>query len=176
MAHNNYRQTHGLSALTLNQSLVEAAQGHAVWMAATGKFSHTGENGNSVADRVRAAGYRFGAVGENIAYGYGSVVTVMAGWIKSPGHERNIRGSYQHVGFGVAPGPDGRLYWVANFGAPPAGHNLLANVVSLSDLSVVESVAGSTSVRDDLEIKSSDQPGQLTQPTSADQHCKVGRV
>ena len=57
-------------ALTLEPRLAAAAQGHAEDMTAKGYFSHTGQDGSSVAARVTRQGYTWSRVGENIAYGY----------------------------------------------------------------------------------------------------------
>ncbi|MEX2366451.1 MAG: CAP domain-containing protein [Pseudohongiellaceae bacterium] len=55
----------------------------------------------AISDRVTATGYTWSAVGENIAAGYSSVEEVMQGWLKSPGHCRNIM-SDQFSEFGVS--------------------------------------------------------------------------
>lgn len=104
--------------MTLDSRLIAAAQKYAVVMAAKDHFSHTGPDGRSPFDRMKAEGYYYRAAGENIAFGHRNVPEVMDGWIKSPGHEANIRGNYANVGFGSAPDRNGRIYWVANFGTP----------------------------------------------------------
>lgn len=100
-------------ALKLSARLSKAAQGHADDMAAQGYFSHSSADGRSWDDRVRAAGYPKPG-GENIAAGYTDGFDVVAGWLDSPGHKRNIMDcAFTRVGYGYnATGG----YWVQDFG------------------------------------------------------------
>lgn len=104
--------------MTLDSRLIAAAQKYAVVMANNGQFSHTGPDGRSPFDRMKAEGYYYRTAGENIAFGHRNVPEVMAGWIASPGHEANIRGNYANAGFGSMADSNGRIYWVADFGTP----------------------------------------------------------
>jgi len=88
-------------------------------VAKNGRMTHVGEDGKGPADRINDEGYREASSGENIATGYASPVSVMNGWMTSPGHKNNILGrEYRHVGLGVAPAPSERLYWAAVFASP----------------------------------------------------------
>lgn len=110
---NQYRQQAGCRALIRNSYAEKAAQGHADWMNATGTFSHTGANGSSFVDRMKAAGYASPG-GENIAYGQRDAQAVMTAWMNSPGHRANILNcKFTRIGVGVA---GTRNYWVQNFG------------------------------------------------------------
>lgn len=81
-------------------------------LAASGALSHDGW-----VDAIRAAGYTGGALGENIAYGYGSAESVMSGWMRSTGHRANILRSYfRDLGVGCTRDGRGRLWWVQSFG------------------------------------------------------------
>ena len=68
-------------------------------------------------DRIVFAGYRFNgfksfAVGENIAMGQMTIDEVMKGWLKSPGHCKNLMNAmFREIG--VAEDHD---YWVQDFG------------------------------------------------------------
>lgn len=84
------RSRNDLPALTVSDALVRAAGAHARDMAQNDFFSHTGSNGSGIGDRARAAGYGFCFIAENIAKGQGSLDEVMAGWMGSTGHRRNI--------------------------------------------------------------------------------------
>jgi uncharacterized protein YkwD len=112
---NTIRAESGLSALSVNRELTQAAAAHARDLAETGAFSHTGSNGSSVGDRVRRQGYGFCFVAENIAKGQGSLEQVLNGWMASPGHRRNVLAS-QAREFGLVRGP-GNL-WVMVLGKP----------------------------------------------------------
>jgi uncharacterized protein YkwD len=100
---NAERQKYNLAPLTLSSQLGQAAQGHADDMANNNYFSHTGLNGSSVSDRVRATGYSYRSVGENIAAGQRSPSDVIQGWMNSTGHRANILNSgYTQIGFGYS--------------------------------------------------------------------------
>jgi uncharacterized protein YkwD len=106
--------------LTVNVLLNKSAQGHAQDMSDRNYFEHNTPEGTTPGQRMRAAGYMGGLMGENIAYGQANAQEVVAGWIKSPGHCRNImNGDYAEIGVGVFRNPmTGRIYWVQNFGHP----------------------------------------------------------
>jgi uncharacterized protein YkwD len=89
-------------------------------MATKDYFSHYSKSGKSPFQRMRAAGYRYRAAGENIAAGrsLASPEAVVKAWLKSPGHCKVImNGKYKELGVGRVEGP-GRwsVYWTQNFG------------------------------------------------------------
>jgi uncharacterized protein YkwD len=103
--------------LVWNENLEKAAQGHAWDMSNNNYFSHTSKDGRSMEDRIVFAGYIFKgfksfAIGENIAFGQGSISEAMDGWIKSPGHCKNLMNS-QFKEVGVS---ENHKYWVQDFG------------------------------------------------------------
>ena len=65
-ATNAERKAAGLGQLTADPKLLAAARGHAANMAKQDKLEHT-LDGAGMADRVKAAGYEYRAVAENIA-------------------------------------------------------------------------------------------------------------
>ncbi len=87
---NAFRANAGLQPLRVSGALTRAAAGHARDMAQNGFFSHTGSNGSGIGDRVRAVGYGFCFIAENIAQGQSSVEQVLSSWMASTGHRRNI--------------------------------------------------------------------------------------
>jgi len=103
--------------LVWNDQLEIAASGHAEDMSDKNYFSHTSKDGRSMADRITHAGYYFKGyrsftVGENIAQGQMSIPEVMAGWLKSEGHCRNLMNpSFKEVGVAEI-----NHYWVQDFG------------------------------------------------------------
>ncbi|MFE7038220.1 CAP domain-containing protein [Streptomyces atratus] len=111
---NSERSKAGCSPLTVNAKLTKAAQDHSADMASHRNMSHTGSDGSAPGDRITRAGYRWSAYGENVAYGYTTPESVMAGWMNSPGHKRNILDcSFKEIGVGLAqPGS----YWTQDFG------------------------------------------------------------
>ncbi|MDB5942929.1 MAG: cysteine-rich secretory family protein [Ramlibacter sp.] len=77
-------------ALAWNDVLFSAAARHSQDMADRNYFSHDTPEGVSFSQRLTAVGYAYSAAGENIAAGQTSVSQVMAGWLASEGHCRNI--------------------------------------------------------------------------------------
>lgn len=105
-------------ALTYNAQLEQAAQGHATDMATRNYFSHTSQDGRTMAQRITATGYAWRTIGENIAAGQTTPEQVVAGWLASEGHCRNIMNpGFRELGVGYAPGGSYGHYWVQNFGA-----------------------------------------------------------
>ncbi|CAN5201339.1 hypothetical protein BH18GEM1_BH18GEM1_19000 [soil metagenome] len=108
--------------LRIDGRLERAAQRHADDMLARGYYGHETPEGVGPRERAAAAGYEGAGIGENLAQGQYSVEEVMDGWMKSPGHRRELlEPSFSHVGFGFAHGRNGRgyqTYWVQLFGTP----------------------------------------------------------
>ncbi|MFE2485435.1 CAP domain-containing protein [Streptomyces mirabilis] len=111
---NSERGKVGCSSLTLNAKLSKAAQDHSADMASHQNMSHTGSDGSDPGQRITTAGYTWSAYGENVAFGYSTPEEVMAGWMSSPGHKRNILDcGFKEIGIGLAqPGS----YWTQDFG------------------------------------------------------------
>ncbi len=102
-------------AMSLSGTLAGVASGHALDMAEHNYFEHVDLAGKSPADRVRAVGYKEKLVGENIAYGPGSVEEAVQGWLDSPGHCENIMDPrFAQMGIAYSAGRTSRhgLYWV----------------------------------------------------------------
>ncbi|GAA0580347.1 hypothetical protein GCM10009416_18400 [Craurococcus roseus] len=102
--------------LAMNQFLNDSAQTHSDWMLATDTFSHTGANGSSAGDRMKAAGYAFTGSwtwGENISIRWGGTPSASNalvegfhdGLFKSAGHRTNILSdAFKEVGIGIGFG------------------------------------------------------------------------
>ncbi|UUP18208.1 hypothetical protein NTH_02688 [Nitratireductor thuwali] len=119
---NAERAREGLPGLRLAEPLNAAAQAHAEDMARRDYYAHRSHDGQDVADRYRAAG---GGLWEIIAENISSciacrtaseqIVEFHAGWLRSPGHRRNILDPrVRSFGFGIASA-EGRLYAVQTF-------------------------------------------------------------
>ena len=107
--------------LQLSATLASAAAEHAMDMAQHDYFEHEDLGGHSPGDRVRGTGYRYRLVGENIAYGPATADEVVAGWLHSPGHCRNImEPRFIDMGLAYAPGQGSRrgLYWDQELATP----------------------------------------------------------
>ena len=106
--------------LAWNASLGAAAQGHSKAMAYGNYFAHQDPDGDTAADRARAAGFRGRQIGENIAAGQGSPNKAMAGWLASPGHCANLMNPmFTQVGaaYAMDARSDQGVYWTMVFGA-----------------------------------------------------------
>lgn len=107
--------------LTWNCSLESAALKHSVDMASNDFVDHTGSDGSTFITRVNDTGYAWSTLGENIAAGYSSVDSVMAGWIESPGHCGNLMNpNFSNLGSAKYSNPSSRygVYWTQVFGRP----------------------------------------------------------
>ena len=110
---NNYRSLVGVPSLTLDSSLVEAANIRAKEL--SDSFSHTRPNGSSCFAVLSELGISYGTAGENIAAGYSSSQSVMEGWRSSSGHYQNIISSkFKKIGIGVNI-INNQYYWVQIF-------------------------------------------------------------
>ena len=112
---NEQRRMHGLPNLIWSDKLGEVAQAHSVNMASDRFFSHVDPLRGGLTRRLNAAGVHWRMCGENIfqAEGYDDPVPVaVEGWMKSPGHRRNILDpNFNHTGVGFTLGP-GRVFYV----------------------------------------------------------------
>jgi uncharacterized protein YkwD len=107
-----------LPPLKMNPKLMEVARKHAENMAAQDKLEHVLDD-KKPGDRLKAAGYKYRAVGENIALGGTGVADVVEGWMGSKIHRDNIlKPDYTEIGVGVAKNAKGDPYWVQVFGKP----------------------------------------------------------
>src|SRR5436305_12518679 len=104
---NPERARHRLGPLRLNLRLTKAAAGHARDMVGRDYFSHDTAGGGDFAARIRKAGYRGYTLGEDLAWGSGTLGTaraIVAAWMHSPGHRANILNRrFREMGAGVAP-------------------------------------------------------------------------
>lgn len=115
---NAERAARGLAPMTFDARLGAAAQAHSEDQVRRREMSHIGADGSDVASRVDRVGYAWRSVAENVAYGYATSEAVMAGWMASEGHRRNILSANVHIGMGLAVDADGRLYWTLVFATP----------------------------------------------------------
>ena len=99
---NQVRQQNGLSDLTLNQSLIEAASLKAGDMVAKNYWAHTSPNGITPWSFFQNVGYKYLYAGENLARDFTNSSSVIDAWMNSPTHRDNILSSrYQEIGIAV---------------------------------------------------------------------------
>jgi uncharacterized protein YkwD len=115
------RSRAGVGPLRIEGRLMKAAQMQAEQMASLGRMDHVLNDGPYPApqDRLAAAGYKWRAFAENIAYGQRGAADVTESWMGSAGHRANmLNGTYTEIGTGYAVDPRGRSYFVQVFGKP----------------------------------------------------------
>ncbi|MFN3258065.1 MAG: CAP domain-containing protein [Ilumatobacter sp.] len=117
---NAERTQRGLQPLELDERLTEAADRHTSDQAAAGDIYHVAPNGTGPGERIAATGYPFSSWGENVAAGYRTAEAVMAGWMNSPGHCRNILNpGYTELGVGyLETATSYRIWWTQKFARP----------------------------------------------------------
>lgn len=99
--------------LAWNELLEKAAWLHSADMERKGYFSHASLEGSRAGDRLDSVGYKWKSFGENIGMGYRNEKEVVAGWISSPSHCKNIMNRmYTEMGVGRSG-----LYWTQAFGS-----------------------------------------------------------
>ena len=138
---NEHRQSLGLRPLSGSSSLEASAAWKARHMAAYRYLGHDDPAppvARGVSARLAACGYPVSSSGwgENVAAGYRTAASVMAGWLGSAGHRANIENpSFTVVGIGAAADASGAVYWVQDFGTaggsgPPPGTTTTATTTT----------------------------------------------
>lgn len=115
------QQMNASAALSWNDTLAAAAQGHSRAMANQNFFDHIDREGRTPGDRAELAGYSGQRIAENIAAGLDSPRKVVDGWLASPGHCINLMNpQLRELGAAYATDPksDAGIYWTALFGTP----------------------------------------------------------
>jgi uncharacterized protein YkwD len=89
---NAARTERGLQPLTVDPELTGIARRHSCAMAERGFFEHTMPDGTTMAERLKAAGRRYLAAGENLARieARDPAARAVAGWLKSATHRENM--------------------------------------------------------------------------------------
>ncbi|MCL5435390.1 MAG: CAP domain-containing protein [Patescibacteria group bacterium] len=102
---NQKRQENGLSPLSLNQQLSNAAAGKANDMFSQNYWAHNSPDGKTPWVFIKGAGYNYIYAGENLARGFTNAQDVINAWMASPEHRKNmLSGNYQNVGYAVETG------------------------------------------------------------------------
>lgn len=102
---NAKRVAAGLSTLTYNEKLADAARRKADNMFKENYWAHFSPSGKSPWYWFGQAGYKYTFAGENLAKDFGSTGRMMEAWMASPTHKENIVNSkYREIGIAVVPG------------------------------------------------------------------------
>ncbi len=115
---NAERKKAGLAELKACPELFAAARGHSANMARLAVLAHD-LDGKTFVDRITAAGYKFAAAGENVAWNHPTPKEAVDGWMLSPGHRANVLNpAFTEIGVAVATSAAGERYWTQVFAAP----------------------------------------------------------
>jgi hypothetical protein len=102
---NTQRAASGLSQLTLNSQLSQAAALKAQDMFTNNYWAHNSPQGKTPWQFIAQAGYKYAVAGENLAKNFNNSAGVVDAWMTSPTHRDNIlKSSYREVGFAVVNG------------------------------------------------------------------------
>jgi uncharacterized protein YkwD len=103
-----------LNNVALKHSLDLEASGTTTQMHVTPEGARHYQAGTTFIERVEAEGYKWAAVGENVAYNFVTPKQVIEAWLESPEHCKNIMNpKYSELGLGKAGD-----YWTQVFAAP----------------------------------------------------------
>jgi uncharacterized protein YkwD len=114
-----YRQNNGLSAVTVDPQLTQAAQVQAEAMAKRNKLDHDVIGGLS--NRMKASGFDAAIAVENISAGYHTLAEAFSGWRDSPSHRDNmLKRGVTRMGIAAvyAPGTKYKVFWALILAAP----------------------------------------------------------
>lgn len=115
---NETRVARGQAQLHIDPQLSQVAQRHACDLAGRQRLSHQDQQGRKPLARVKRAGFKACFSAENIAQGTRNAGVTVKAWQSSAGHARNQQDPRaKSMGFGVARGADGLLYWVGVYAA-----------------------------------------------------------
>lgn len=105
---NRHRAAAGCRPVRAQAALNRSARAHSRDMAGHQRLQHSGANGSSPRERMRAHGFRAAYAGEAIARGADGAGSVVSLWMDSPSHHDLILTCrFTHAGVGRADGPDG---------------------------------------------------------------------
>lgn len=118
---NAYRAENGVAPLALDGELTRIARVYAGHLAEAGRMTHELEPWGGLEKRLRDGGYAYETAGENLGEGYRTIEQTIAGWKKSPPHDRGLKDrDMTRMGIASAQNPKkrGDVYWCLIFSRP----------------------------------------------------------
>ncbi len=162
---NQSRANAGLSALTYNTTLEQAAQAKAEDMLARQYFAHNTPDGKTPWTFFDAVGYAYLSAGENLAVHFTDVEPLQEAWMNSPGHKANILNSnFKEMGVGIVKGVfEGHdsIFVVEEFGNPALPSSALQKPSVPKKLVRAQTANANESQSQPMPI-----PTQVAQPTN----------
>lgn len=108
-----------VAPLKWNEKLYLAAAAHSIDMAQSNVVSHQSLDGSTPGERIRAVGYQFSVIGENITAGQSSIADAIHAWKESPFHcEQMMQAEIEEMGLAWVQKRDSfyRHYWTLDLG------------------------------------------------------------
>jgi uncharacterized protein YkwD len=118
---NRVRAAHGLTPVSADPSLMEAAAEYAEELRGRGDLSHVGVDGSTPPQRAELAGYEGGDVAETLAAGFPSAPETVEAWMESPAHREALLkpdAAYAGAAREDAPESEYQAYWTMLLAAP----------------------------------------------------------
>lgn len=113
---NEQREANGVSALTVQSDLTDAAQQRASELVQRMDADHIRPDGRNFYTVLDDLGIVYTRAAENIAHGQETPDEVVDYWMNSTGHRKNILNSeYHSIGIGVYTDDSGAIYWALDF-------------------------------------------------------------
>lgn len=130
---NKIRRENGLSVLSLDSELSQAASNKAADMFAKSYWAHVAPDGVTPWVFIKNSGYEYLYAGENLARGFSNTSDVVNAWMASPTHRDNMLSSnYSDIGFAIATGSltgSDTVLVVEMFGRRYAGESATTSVI-----------------------------------------------
>ena len=105
-----------------DDNTMRAARTQALFLQRANQFGHVGQNGSHVGDRLKATGYQWQKVGENLAAGFNGIEEVVISWLASPSHCRVLMApEFSVAGVSFVAGDEDNTYanyWALVMAAP----------------------------------------------------------
>ena len=102
---NQYRESQGLTTLTPNARLTQAAYNKAQDLLTRQYFDHTSPDGQKFSQWIKDVNYQYFYVGENLAIDFNDEIELFQAWLDSPTHQENIiKPQYQEIGIAALRG------------------------------------------------------------------------
>lgn len=102
---NQDRIKYGLSALTADQKLQEAATAKALDILQNNYFAHISPAGRQPWDFIKNAGFKYSFAGENLAINYQNALELQNDFMNSPNHRENLLSPlFDRIGIAVMEG------------------------------------------------------------------------
>jgi uncharacterized protein YkwD len=147
---NALRARNELGRVDIEQQLSRAAQEYAEFMAENDRIAHDAD-GRTPAERVKAAGYAYCMLAENVEYVVNSLgfsteqlaTRLMQNWEKSPEHRRNLLlEPVTQIGVGVAQSARSRRYYAVQLLARPRSAAINFEVANRAGVPVEYELSG----------------------------------